>query len=205
MPKHIKCVIVGDGAVGKTSMLVSYTTGEFPVDYVPTVFDNYSAEIDVNGKPYSLGLWDTAGQEDFDRLRPLSYPDTNVFLICYSVISRISYQNIATKWHPELQQHSKDTPCILVGTKIDLRDDTRILRRLESLNDRPLTRLDGERAMNRIGAVSYLECSALTSLGLKTVFDYAIKLVVKGLRSKNDGSVSKNSAFKPGGHRCCIL
>lgn len=110
----IKCVVVGDGAVGKTCLLISYTTNKFPSEYVPTVFDNYAVTVMIGGEPYTLGLFDTAGQEDYDRLRPLSYPQTDVFLVCFSVTSPASFENVREKWVPEIGHHCPKTPFLLV-------------------------------------------------------------------------------------------
>uniref|UniRef100_A0A3Q4GA13 Cell division cycle 42 n=1 Tax=Neolamprologus brichardi TaxID=32507 RepID=A0A3Q4GA13_NEOBR len=94
--KKIKCVVVGDGAVGKTCMLIAFVTKAYPSEFIPTVLDNYSATV-TNGEKYNLGLWDTSGQEDYDRLRPLSYPQTDVFLVCFSVDSPESFQMVTNK------------------------------------------------------------------------------------------------------------
>lgn len=92
-----------------------------------------------NDQTVSLGLWDTAGQEDYDRLRPLSYPDTNVFLACFSVVNPSSYDNVKSKWVPELRHHCPDVPIVLVGTKLDLREDPEMLKRLQEKDTQPIT------------------------------------------------------------------
>ncbi|KIW10791.1 cell division control protein 42 [Exophiala spinifera] len=170
----IKCVVVGDGAVGKTCLLISYTTNKFPSEYVPTVFDNYAVTVMIGDEPYTLGLFDTAGQEDYDRLRPLSYPQTDVFLVCFSVTSPASFENVREKWFPEVHHHCPGVPCLIVGTQTDLRDDPSVREKLAKQKMQPVRKEDGERMAKDLGAVKYVECSALTQYKLKDVFDEAI-------------------------------
>jgi small GTP-binding protein len=161
-------------------MLISYTTNKFPEEYVPTVFDNYTANVLVGNKAYMLGLWDTAGQEDYDRLRPLSYPQTDLFLLTFAVNSQTSFENIKTKWYPELQQHASGVPFIIVGTKMDMRSiETETL----------IGRKQGEELCRELGAICYMECSSRTGEGLKQVFDTAIQTVLANRKNpKGKGS-----------------
>jgi len=187
----VKSVIVGDGAVGKTCLLVSYTSNAFPKDYVPTVFDNYSANVMVDNQAINLSLWDTAGQEDYDRLRPLSYPQTDVFLASFSIAKLQSFENIKTKWWPEIQHHAAGVPIILVGTKCDLRNDQSKISGLNMRGMELVTKEQAEEVAEAIGAVKYCECSALTQQGLKEMFDESIRAVLNARKKvKDDQKIS---------------
>jgi cell division control protein 42 len=125
----------------------------------------------IGDEPYTLGLFDTAGQEDYDRLRPLSYPQTDVFLVCFSVTSPASFENVREKWFPEVHHHCPGVPCLIVGTQTDLRDDPSVREKLGKQKMSPVRKEDGERMAKELGAVKYVECSALTQYKLKDVFD----------------------------------
>ncbi len=127
--------------------------------------------VRIGDEPYTLGLFDTAGQEDYDRLRPLSYPQTDVFLVCFSVTSPASFENVREKWFPEVHHHCPGVPCLIVGTQTDLRDDAQVRDKLAKQKMQPVRKEDGERMAKELGAVKYVECSALTQFKLKDVFD----------------------------------
>ncbi|CAL9132549.1 unnamed protein product [Musa textilis] len=190
--RFIKCVTVGDGAVGKTCMLICYTSNKFPTDYIPTVFDNFSANVSVDGSIVNLGLWDTAGQEDYSRLRPLSYRGADIFILAFSLISRASYENVLKKWMPELRRFAPKVPVILVGTKLDLCDDKAYLA------DHPaataITSAQGEGLRKQIGAAAYIECSSKTQQNVKAVFDTAIKVVLQPSRRKEMAKKNKRNS-----------
>ncbi|EHB09132.1 Rho-related GTP-binding protein RhoG [Heterocephalus glaber] len=156
--QSIKCIVVGDGAVGKTCLLICYTTSAFPKAYIPMVFYNYSPQSAVDGCTVNLNLWDTAGQEEYDRLRTLSYPQTKVFVICFSIASPPSYENVRHKWHPEVCHHCPDVP-------------------LEQ-GQAPIAPQQGQALAKQIHAVRYLECLALQQDGVKEVFAEAVQAVL---------------------------
>lgn len=174
----IKLVVVGDGNVGKTSILMRFGNNTFPTNYVPTVFENYSMQVMYHDKPYTLNLFDTAGQEEYDRLRIIAYPNTNVFLICFSVMNPPSLKNVTERWHKELKENCFNTPFIVVGTKIDLRHKKQE-KGLTDKHMRPVSKEKGEATAKSIQAYGYAECSALTAEGLNKVFDLAIDAALK--------------------------
>ncbi|XP_044520996.1 transforming protein RhoA-like isoform X2 [Gracilinanus agilis] len=166
-----KLVVVGDGACGKTCLLIVFGKDQFPGVYMPTVFENYVADI-----------------EDYDRLRPLSYPDTDVILMCFSIDSPGSLVNILTKWAPEVKNFCPNVPVILVGNKKDLRNDQHTREELAKKKQEPVKTEEGRDMANRIGAIGYTECSAKTKEGVRQVFEMATRAALQVKRkSKRSG------------------
>ena len=110
----VRCIVVGDGAIGKTCLLITYTQNAFPSEYVPTVFDNHLADVMVDGNPPNLRLWDTAGQEEFHSIYPPTCMRTNELLVhC----SPDSFTNGSVKWHIDASYHSPRTCSIAPDTR----------------------------------------------------------------------------------------
>ncbi|KAL5563071.1 hypothetical protein UlMin_032818 [Ulmus minor] len=172
--KFIKCVTVGDGAVGKTCMLICYTSNKFPTqDYIPIVFDNFSANVAVDGSIVNLGLWDT---------RPLSYRGADIFVLAFSLISGASYENVLKKWTPKLCRFAPNVPIVFVGTKLDLHEDIGYLA--DHMGSNVITSSQGEELRKQIGDAAYIECNSKTQQNVKAVFDTAIKVVLQPQRRK---------------------
>jgi len=198
----VKVVVVGDGAVGKTSLLIAYATDKFPETYVPTVFENYSTQIPRDdGTSILLHLWDTAGQEEYDRLRPLSYPGADVVLLCFSTVNRASFNAIKEKWYPEVHHYIPTVPVLLCGTKMDCRETKQVDPNLGRFD--PVTPEMGRSMAQEIAAAQYLEISAKTRQGLVQLFQEAINtvLVARGIVGKPHAKANSAGGKK----KNCVL
>ena len=142
-----------------------------------------------------LALWDTAGQEEYDRLRPLSYPETDLLFVCFAIDCPNSLENIMDKvkaqvllrspilltdvlqWYPEVLHFCPTTPIILVGLKSDLRTTRICIDLLKTQGLTPVTPEQGQGVADRMGAV-YVECSSKEMRGVDEVFELAVNTAV---------------------------
>ena len=177
-PIRKKMVIIGDDTCGKTSLYTVFAKNKDFEDikkYVPQVFEGYVADMEVDGKQLELALWDTVGREEYDRVRPLSYPDTDVILMCFSINSPDSLKNIPKKWTPEVKQFCPNVPIILVGNKKDLRNDPNTIKELGKLKQEPVKLEEGSAMAEQIHAFAYHECSAKSKEEVREVFNTAAR------------------------------
>ncbi|XP_062974758.1 rho-related GTP-binding protein RhoD [Elgaria multicarinata webbii] len=181
---EIKIVIVGDGGCGKTSLLMVFAKGEFPKIYTPTVFEKYSAPFHISDKQVQINLWDTAGQDDYDRLRPLSYSGAHAILMCYDVTNHTSFENVLMKWYPEVKHFCRGIPILLVGCKTDLRKDKVLLRKLHQDHLEPITYHQGEALAQNLHAVAYLECSARLHENIADIFAEASRAALSIMKKQ---------------------
>ncbi|XP_076060353.1 rho-related GTP-binding protein RhoC-like isoform X2 [Oratosquilla oratoria] len=141
----LKVLIVGDGAVGKTCLLTTYNT--------------------VDDEEVTMTIWDTAGQEAYDRCRVMSYPNTDVFILCFALDNPTSLLNASMKWIQELREFSTHIPILLVGTKADLQRNA----------PTPVKSSEAKKLAHSQKLSGYVECSAYTQEGVEDVFINAIK------------------------------
>ena len=187
--------------------------------YVPTVFENYISQAPhpPTGKMVELALWDTAGQEEYDRLRPLSYPETDLLLVCFAIDCPNSLENVMDKvsyvlnntpehkidfwkWYPEVLHFCPTTPTILLGLKSDLRHNRKCIDMLRCQGLTPVTQEQGRLVANRMGA-TYMECSSREMKGVEDIFDRAITIAVgDDYKSASQGPFSsRRDGSEPGG------
>ncbi|KAJ2661230.1 hypothetical protein IWW48_002526 [Coemansia sp. RSA 1200] len=196
----LKVVVVGDGACGKTSLLKTFNSGQFPKDvYMPTIFDLCIKDMEYQGHKVELSLWDTAGQEDYDRLRIMAYPGTSIVIICFSVETIESLENTFEKWLPEVRQHAPRAKVLLVALKIDLRTDQEVLEHMGRVYQRgPVADAEGRMVASRLG-VPYIECSARKNQHVGDVFLRAIELVYpNGIAAAASGEPGQTGS-------CCTI
>ncbi|KAM0284524.1 hypothetical protein ACHAQH_001890 [Verticillium albo-atrum] len=197
-----KIVVVGDGGCGKTCLLISYSQGYFPEKYVPTVFENYITypTHPPTGKTVELALWDTAGQEEYDRLRPLSYPETDLIFVCFAIDCPNSLENVMDKWYPEVLHFCPYTPLVLVALKSDLRFKRTCIDMLKTQGLTPVTTEQGQTVAKKMNA-QYAECSSKEMTGVDEIFERAILTVVANDRKNIEAQMAAGASSSNGGGR----
>ncbi|KAJ8385165.1 hypothetical protein AAFF_G00192160 [Aldrovandia affinis] len=174
----VKCVLVGDAAVGKTALLVRFTSETFPDCYKPTVFDSLGVDVFMDGVQVSLGLWDTAGSDSFRHIRPKSYQQADVVLLCYSVANPASFASVSRRWIGEVREHLPKAPVLVVATQTDHRE-------VGPNQVACIPSSHGKQLAQDIHARGYLECSALSNRGVQQVFECAVRTAInQGKRGK---------------------
>ncbi|KAF7358733.1 GTP binding protein Cdc42 [Mycena sanguinolenta] len=180
---YVKCTLIGDDVVGKTCLLTSYSDKKFPTDYVPTLFGGFSVTILFDDVPCTLAVFDTFAEDpDYNRLRPLAYPGTDVFIICFSVGHPASFANVKDKWFPEAEHHSPGVPRVIAATQIDLRTDLSsgsAEKEKIQQHEKMITTAQGEKLARELKAARYVECSAKIHEGVHAAFDAAIHAAIE--------------------------
>ncbi|XP_041976685.1 uncharacterized protein LOC121731350 [Aricia agestis] len=169
--EKIKCVLVGDGAVGKSSLIAAYAQDTFREEYQPTAYDTFNVVVVVDDRPVCVEICDTAGQDSMSELRALCYPGTDVLMLCFSVVRPETFRSVAERWTKAVA--GVNAPVVLVGTQADLALDGRVIQSLRSRGEHAVTEAEAKALASKINAV-YVETSAKTRKQLKDAFDAAI-------------------------------
>jgi Ras-related C3 botulinum toxin substrate 1 len=193
----VKVLVVGDPAVGKSYLMALYCDNTLLNNYNPTIFDNFTAIVkDRHSKDIELTIYDTPGHDDYYSLRQLTYlDDVDVILLCFGVDSSTTFKNIREKWYSEVRFHYPNTPIVIIGTKIDVRDN-RDKKQLTQQNEKIISYREGTALAKELNAVNYLECSTFSKIGVSRVFDEAINAALG--EPKNNSMTDRSSSRRFG-------
>ena len=192
----VKFLLLGDECTKKSSFALCWTTNNTPGEYIPSCFDNYEASLQVGDQELLINLWDTAGQRDYAKLRPLSYPGTDVVLMFFSYDSVESLENVSSYWVPEVTEHiGRPLVLILVGTSEKLvREDHEVLEaRGESpFGEYPVKHEMVEKVMEDIGPDAFMYCSTRDSVTTNRVVYKAAEIYLEKKKQEKGEAKKKH-------------
>ncbi|XP_078371271.1 ras-related protein Rab-9A-like [Oculina patagonica] len=181
----LKVVLLGDGGVGKSSLMNRFVSGKFDSQSFHTIGVEFlNKDVSVEGQSYTLQIWDTAGQERFKSLRTPFYRGSDLCLLVYAVDDVQSFKNLAM-WRKEFLYYAdvreKDNfPFILLGNKIDV-------------NERVVSQEEVHRFCKDMGGIPYYETSAKDATNVDVAFNAAVKRLneLEQSKAKSDFSATE--------------
>ena len=194
-----KIILLGNSGVGKTAIITRYCKELFSNDMDPTIGVNFQAKfIEVNGKTIKLAIWDTAGQEKFRTITRQFYRKVDGVVLVYDIADRQSLEDLEKIWIPELNSNVQGCQMMLVGNKLDLKDDP-------ELKDKIVPKEDGENVARKY-ATLFVEASAKNSEGVKNLFEELVQRLVDSPQRVEDdsegGRVSIDPNAQPSSYGC---
>ena len=164
--KDVKCTIFGDYAVGKTSMINVFINGSFYEDYIPNIEGIYNKKLMVNETIINLDIIDTSRCDCFLHILEKYHLIADVFMLCFSIDMQESLENITKYWFPLIKSHCPEAPFILVGMKIDKKNENTTVKLIEESKI--------EEIKQKIKPLAYIECSSKINYNIINAFEILI-------------------------------
>lgn len=193
-----KCTLVGAPGIGKSSLVRNFIHRDSASDaYFPTTIESYDTVVKLDKCDIHLDLSDTGGKDEFDQLRPLSYPKTDVFILCYAIDSMSSFAEVTERWLPEIRHYNPGAPIILVATKTDLRH-SQSKGEQKILEQDIVRQADGKALLKQQQLSDYLEFSSLNPGSASSIFETAVRLAMKRRKNLKEPRGSKITHYMKG-------
>jgi len=216
MAEEYKIVVVGAGGVGKSGLTLQFCAGKCPKRYDPTIEDSYRKTTEVDGRPCTLDILDTAGQEEYASLRGEYMTEGKGFVLVYSITAEDSFAEMNTfKEQIEANKGAGEkVPLALVGNKVDLESE----RKVTAEQGEALAAQWREKSSDKIGEIMFMETSALMKTNVDETFKGLVRMMGKGKAPPKQAAATpapvtggggapaepKTSGDKGGGCKCVV-